>query len=160
MLALAFEPGPDAGAGFGGLGEGFRAFEQFGPEGPGAALHGADGIDAADGAAVGQTLEEDAIPAVWAGGLGQGPVSADFPGVLAEEIVAAELEVAGDVLDFAVIEPDVAGRAGAAVAAHGAGEFQAVGVPGLGLAGLGLFGWFGGHKSSLADMDIRVLAVG
>src|SRR5205085_593329 len=114
------------------------------PEGPGAALERADGVDGAAavregdrlvGAGAGGALdfffgEEDAV--VLAAGVAvflQAELALDLAAVLLDHLLGREAEVFGEADDLVLADPDEARAAGAAVAALGAGELQPVGVP-------------------------------
>src|SRR5258706_2955614 len=111
------------------------------PERPGAALQRPNGVDAGDAAAQrdltalgGSFFEKNAVVvALRAELLLQTDPLADLAAILFERFIAREAQVLGEPGNFLVAHPDEPRHAGAAVAAAGAGEGEAVGIPrGLG----------------------------
>src|SRR5438128_2783489 len=94
------------------------------PERPGPALPRPHRVDGTAGLA----RPEDAI-AVFP--LAQAAAGADLARVQTFDFLGRLAAQLGDGLDFLGVDPDDAGRPGAAVAAAGAAEAQAVGVPGF-----------------------------
>ena len=94
-----------------------------GPEGPGAALPGAAFVDAALASLI---VEEHAIAV---GVFDQALADADDADIATLELLDAEADGGGHRFDFGLINPDVAGVAGATIAAAGAGKFQALMIP-------------------------------
>jgi hypothetical protein len=128
QLALA-AAGADAAGVFPILG----CFEVGIPERPGAALAGAGRIDRA---AAGFGVEEDAVAVRE---LIQALAGTDPADVLVLESLHVHADDGSDRGDFFVVHPDRARRAGAAVAALGAGEAEAGVIPGK----IGHWGGFG-----------------
>jgi hypothetical protein len=117
---------PAAGADFAGVGPRFGRADIRVPERPGAALPRAGGVDAA---LAGFGVEEDAIVGLLQ--LFEAFSDTNFANVLFFKLGNIDADLGGKRGDLFGVHPDVAGRAGAAIAAAGALELQAVLVPGL-----------------------------
>src|SRR5690606_33145769 len=116
----------DAGAGALCMVPGVGRAHDGGPEGPRAALRRAVLIDAADGLAANLVaVEEDAVEAEGGGCFLQRTPEDGFLCIVADEGIHGEAEVGGHGLTLFGRVEDVALRAGAAVAAHGALEPEA-----------------------------------
>jgi len=113
----------------------FAADVRF-PEGPGFALARAGFIDFAF---TRFGVEEDAVVAF--GEFNEAATDADVADVFFFASGGSNIKEFGEDIDFFLRDPDVAGRSSAAVAAAGALETQAVGVPGSGWR-LRAGGWF------------------
>lgn len=92
-----------SGTAFGGFRPGFGRLEKGVPEGPGAALAGAEVVECA-GAFFG--IEKDAIVV---GLFAESGANADLAGVDFFEFVEGDLEVIGDGLHLFFVDPDIAG---------------------------------------------------
>jgi len=122
-----------SGAAFGHFGPGFGGFEVRIPEGPSSALAGTEVVE---GAVPLFGIEEDAIVV---GLFAESAAGADLAGVDLLEFVEGDFEEVGDGLHLFLVDPDIAGGTGAAVAALGAGKTESILVPGFS------FG-FGAHR--------------
>ena len=112
----------------GSTGPGVRRGEVHGPEGPRPALHGAYGIYAAGGLAVGSFQKN----AVIIGALNQAVGTLDFPHVLAREIIKLHIEKICNPRHIFQCKPDVSRTATAAIAALRTFKAQSHGIPWIG----------------------------
>ena len=103
-----------------------------GPEGPGAALDGAEGVDGAGDGAGFFTQEEFAIAVRF---FEQAQTLADAADVRPSEVLERDAQVPGDGVTFGERDPYVARCAGAAFAAAGALEAEAVSERGRAVCG-------------------------
>ena len=133
--ALVFQAGSHAGAVLGGLFPVFEGLQVLLPEGPGAALSGADGVDGAAATAGVVSHEKETVVALGSFLITEVPTVFDFIEVGFNEGGAGDLQVINDGLEFGGSGKDVAGGTGAAVTALGAGKVQAGGEPFTGVGG-------------------------
>jgi hypothetical protein len=90
-------------------------------------------VNATTGLAVGAAFQELAVAA---GQLPEAASTADAANVVAVEFGGGEVEKTGDPIQLVHGDPDIAGRTATAVAALGAGEGEAVRIPGTGDGGI------------------------